>query len=141
MSTAEHALPLPDDDGHHRADPAPATVVVTHERRATPSVTIQQAATGGLTGVWATVANLSFGTIIAGLVILMYRDISANMKDNQTMFREEMRLQRAEALAQREADARRTEALVSEFRTLASEIRASRLSIERAERSITQPKE
>jgi hypothetical protein len=135
MSHAELILP---DDGR-RPDP-PAAVVVTHERRATPSVTIQQA-TGGLTGVWATVANLSFGTIIAGLVILMYRDISANMKDNQTMFREEMRLQRAEALAQREADARRTEALVSEFRTLASEIRASRLSIERAERSITQPKE
>lgn len=128
------------------------TEVPSPDRRRNPSVQVvnQQPAALGLTGYFGQFANLSATVIIAGLAIMQYQFITASSRRSEDMFREEMKLMRAEINTQREADTRKNELLGDKLQVLAqqlstlamtnqmvlSEMRASRTAITEAERTI-----
>ncbi len=145
MPNSSPDVPLSDPDDRHPQQPPSGFYPQPHqyvgdERRHPPGQASVMVNTGpaslGLTGVWATVTNVSAAAVIAFLVITMYQDISSEMRMARQQFREDM-------ASQREADTKRTEsmvaeirALTTEYRALTSEIRASRLSMERTEQRI-----
>lgn len=78
---------------------------------------VGDAATGGLKGAAAVIANISAVTFLFAITWFMYRDMSASMKEDRQMFREEMR-------AQRDSDSKLREASNAELRGFATEFRA-----------------
>lgn len=78
---------------------------------------VGDAATGGLKGGAAVIANISAVTFLFAITWFMYRDMSASMKEDRQMFREEMR-------AQRDSDSKLREASNAELRGFATEFRA-----------------
>lgn len=95
--TSVHEVLL--SDVPHEADPpGSAEPPPPHERRRqqTPvNVQVQQPPSGGLTGTWASVANLSAVGAFLLLTFLMYRDFVANVRDRDQLIREEMRQTRS----------------------------------------------
>lgn len=96
----------PPTDTHVEVEPGTHEHTVTVEdvqreperrrQQAPVAVNVQQPPnSGGLVGAWASVANLSAVGAFLLLTFLMYRDFVANVRERDTLIREEMRQTRS----------------------------------------------